>query len=51
MVSVDLASLRNTLMTAYVRGWYDGMDGVINDDGKREVSKELLQKLGVIEER
>ncbi len=37
--------LLSTLAYCYVRGWYAGIDGAKNDDGKREAAKEELAKL------
>ena len=44
-VTVDRAKLLNTLAYCWVRGWYAGTDGAVNDDGKIAAAKEELKKL------
>lgn len=41
METVKHTKFRECLMSAYVRGWYDGIDGISNDDGKRPTAHSI----------
>jgi hypothetical protein len=42
LISTADPQLSEALMRAYVAGWYDGRDGAINDDRKREIAQDLI---------